>query len=355
MPSETARSLSQHRFARRSRPSELRHLEAHPLTRLVVASAVVAFSLSAASAASSYTYPRFQPVSVAFLDEQHGVLAEDDWNCQKPDGCQGRILVTGDGGAHWRVAYRGPRGMSLYPVRGTRVVYAVTSDVMIESTDAGLHWRQVAMRPVIVSFVTPTHGWRIGFTLKAILRRPPPIEETRDGGRSWTPRVNPCPPPDYGQVAALSFATTTRGWAVCGTQPTGGLQDKEVWQTDDGGTHWQLEARTHPIAPPKPRPQVGNITGYGRASSITFLPNGRGWLLQDRGYMLTTVDGGHTWTPSHITKPDTIAAQSADLLTDNLGFVLLRGCTVRLTRTTDAGKTWTTLQRWNSPTQCSPR
>ena len=354
MPSETARSLSQHRFARRSRPSGLRHLGAHLLTRLVVAFAVVAVSLSAASAADGYTYPRFQPVSVAFLDEQHGVLAEDDWNCQKPDGCQGRILVTSDGGAHWRVVYRGPRGMSLFPVRGTRVVYAVTSDVMIESTDAGLHWRHAAMRPVIVSFVTPTHGWRIGFTLKAILRRPPPIQETRDGGRSWTPRVNPCPPPDYGQVAALSFATATRGWAVCGTQPTGGLQDKEVWETRDGGTHWQLQARTHPIAPSRPRPQVGNITGYGRAASITFLPNGRGWLLQDRGYMLTTADGGHTWTPSHITKPDTIAATSADLLTDNLGYVLLRGCIVRLVRTTDGGKRWTTLQRWNSPTDCSP-
>jgi photosystem II stability/assembly factor-like uncharacterized protein len=82
------------------------------------------------------------------------------------------------------------------------------------------------------------------------------------------------------------------------------------------------------------------------------MPDGHGWLLQSRGFMLTTVDGGHTWTPSHITKPDTIAATSADLLTDNVGYVLLRGCNVQLDRTTNGGKSWTTVNTWKSPTQC---
>jgi hypothetical protein len=64
------------------------------LSRVVVALAVVTVLLSAASSADGYTYPRFQPVSFAFLDAQHGVLAEDDWKCEKTDGCQGRILVA---------------------------------------------------------------------------------------------------------------------------------------------------------------------------------------------------------------------------------------------------------------------
>lgn len=53
-----------------------------------------------------------------------------------------------------------------------------------------------------------------------------------------------------------------------------------------------------------------------------------------------------------LTEFDTIAGQSADLLSDMLGFVLLRGCTVRLVRTDLAAATATTLERWNSPTQC---
>jgi hypothetical protein len=70
------------------------------LRRVVVVTAAALVLLVAAAAANGYSYPRFQPVSIAFLDEQHGVLAEDDWTCQKARGCQGRLLVTSDGGAH---------------------------------------------------------------------------------------------------------------------------------------------------------------------------------------------------------------------------------------------------------------
>ena len=327
MPSETARSLSQHRFARRSRPSELRHLEAHPLTRLVVAFAVVAVSLSAASAADGYTYPRFQPVSVAFLDEQHGVLAEDDWKCQKPDGCQGRILVTSDGGAHWRVVYRGPRGMSLYPVRGTRVVYAVTSDVMIESTDAGLHWQHAAMRPVIVSFVTPTHGWRIGFTLKAILRRPPPIQETRDGGLYVDAAGEPVP------AARLR----------AGGRPV--LRDGHAWlgrlrhASNRGATRAKrcgrltTAARTGSYRPAPIRSRRQSRSCKSATSPATAArrasPSSRTGAAGCSKTAATCSPPPTAATPGrHRTSPSPTRSRltSADLLTDNLGYVLLRGC-----------------------------
>ncbi len=319
------------------------------LRRVVVVAVAALVLLVAAAAANGYSYPRFQPVSIAFLDEQHGVLAEDDWTCQKARGCQGRLLVTSDGGAHWRVSFQGARGMHLYPVRGTRMVYAMTGSEMIASRDSGLHWQRVSWPRAVISFVTSAQGWRIG--AQTLLAHPPPLDETRDGGRTWTQRINPCRG-DYGLTVALSFATSGRGWIVCNTQATAGYQGKEVWQTSDGGAHWRLEGRTHPIAPPEPKLQVGNLPGYGYPTGAVFLADGRGWLLQDRGNMLVTLDGGHTWRNSPITQPDTIAAQSATLLDDRTGYVLLRGCKVRLARTTDAGKTWTTLYRWNSPTQC---
>jgi photosystem II stability/assembly factor-like uncharacterized protein len=306
-------------------------------------------SVAAAGPASGYTYPRFQPVSIAFVDEQHGALAEDDWVCQKAYGCHGRILVTSDGGSTWRVAYVGARGMQLFPVRGTRLIFALAGSTMIESVDGGAHWQPAAMSAAVVSFVDHLMGWRIGG--QTLLAHPPALEETADGGRSWTERVNPCRS-DFGLTTAISFANLDRGWIVCQTQATAGYQGKEVWRTGDGGTHWQLEARTHPIAPPEPKLQVGNIPGYGYPTGITFLPDGHGWLLQGRGYMLITRDGGHLWRDAAITKPDTIAAQSAELLDDDLGYVLLRGCTVRLDRTTDGAKSWTTVHTWKSPTQC---
>jgi photosystem II stability/assembly factor-like uncharacterized protein len=322
----------------------------HQLTRTTIAGLLAALVLPAVGgAAGGYRYPRFQPVSIAFIDVRHGVLAEDDWVCQKAHGCEGRILMTEDGGSRWRVTFTGARGVELFPVRGTQVVYALTGDAMLKSTDAGLHWRRLGWRPALVSFVTPAHGWRLGRA--TTLAHPPQLYETRDGGRSWITRVDPCKG-DYGVPATLSFASKTRGWIVCNTQATAGYQGKAVWMTTDGGTSWELRGRTHPIGPPEPKQQVGNLPGYGYPTDATFRADGHGWVLQGRGDMLITANGGHTWQHSLLTKPDTIAAQSADLLSDKLGFVLLRGCTVRLVRTNLTATAATTLKRWNSPTQC---
>jgi photosystem II stability/assembly factor-like uncharacterized protein len=319
-------------------------------TRVLLASAatLVAFVPSALGA-DAHTSPRFQPVSIAFVDARHGVLAEDDWLCQRAHGCQGRLLVTRDGGAHWQVTYAGLRGMRLFSVHGSRVVYAMTGARMLESTDAGLHWRALSWPSAVVSFVTPSHGWKFGPAREHA--HPPALLETRDGGHRWTTRSDPCIG-DYGLPAALSFGSATHGWVVCDTEATAGYQGKEIWTTFDGGNRWRLQSRTHPIGPPKPEQQVGNLPGFGYPIGATFLADGQGWLLQDRGSMLVTRDGGRTWQHSPLTKLDTIAGQSADLLSDTLGFVLLRGCTVLLVRTDLAAVTATTLERWNSPTQC---
>lgn len=302
-----------------------------------------------AGAAGGYRYPRFQPVSIALLDARRGVLGEDDWTCRRVRGCKGQLLITSDGGAHWRVTYTGARGVELFPVRGTPFLYAVAGEAMLESADAGLHWQRLGWGPAEVSFVTSLHGWRLGRA--TTLAHPPPLYETRDGGRSWITRTDPCRG-DYGVPAALSFASGAHGWIVCNTEATAGYQGKEIWMTSDGGSRWELRGRTHPIGPPEPKQQVGNLPGYGYPTGAAFLANGHGWLLQSRGNMLITADGGHTWQRSRLTQPDTIAAQSADLLTDRLGFVLLRGCTVRLVRTNLPARTATTLDHWNSPAQC---
>jgi photosystem II stability/assembly factor-like uncharacterized protein len=239
--------------------------------------------------------------------------------------------------------------MRLYPVRNSHAIYASTGAHMLESTDAGRHWRVLSWPPAVVSFVTASQGWKLGPA--RTLAHPPALLETRNGGRTWTTRSDPCTG-DYGLPAALSFGSATRGWIVCNTEATAGYQGKEIWMTSDGGSHWQLEGRTHPIAPPEPKQQIGNLPGYGYPVDATFLANGHGWLLQGRGYMLVTTDGGHTWQHSPLTELDTIAGQSAELLSDTLGFVLLRGCTVRLVRTDLGAAAATTLGRWNSPTQC---
>jgi hypothetical protein len=157
------------------------------LRRLALAGiAVAACLLAPTGSADGYTYPRLQPVSIAFFDQQHGLVAEDDWSCQKAHGCQGRILATNDAGTHWQVTYVGARGFRLFPARGTSTVFALTGNAMLQSNDRGLHWKRLTWSPSIVSFVSTTMGWKLGAQTK--LAHPPALEETEDGGTTWTAR-----------------------------------------------------------------------------------------------------------------------------------------------------------------------
>jgi photosystem II stability/assembly factor-like uncharacterized protein len=318
------------------------------MTRLVWA-VVAALVLPAVALGVARSYPRYQPSSIAFLDRQHGLLAEEDWSCGKSRGCPAQILVSGDGGTSWRVSYRATMPMRLYPVRGTREVWASTGASVIESRDGGLSWRRVFARPALVSFATPADGWRDA--ADSTVNHPQPLLATRNGGRSWQTRTNPCRG-EFSPLVALSFASPTRGWLVCVTQGGTGFQGKEVWQTNDGGRRWQLRSRVHPIGPPRPGLQLGNLPGFGYPTGVSFLPDGHGWLWEDRGWLLVTNDGGRRWHKSPITKADQVEAQSATLLDAKTGYVLLRGCTVRLVRTSDGARTWSLVRRWNSPTTC---
>ncbi len=308
-----------------------------------------AWLLCATAVGSAAAFPRYQPSSIAFLDRQHGVLAQEDWSCGKSRGCPAQILVSNDGGRRWQITYRATMPVRLSPVRGTKIVWASTGANTILSRDGGLHWRRAFAVPEMVSFANTADGWRLAGG--AMLDHPPALLASADGGKSWLPRVNPCRG-DFGLTIGLSLVSASHGWLVCATQASTGFQGKEVWQTRDGARTWTLRSRVHPIGPPKPALQLGNLPAFGYPTGLSFLPDGRGWLWEDRGWLLTSSDGGAHWRKAAITQADEVAATSATLLGDKLGFVLLRGCTVRLVRTSDGGRSWQLLERWKSPTTC---
>ena len=116
--------------------------------------------------------------SVSFVDARHGWAVGGD--ISKPAG---DVVVTSDGGAHWRLQKR------------------------VRDTD--LHG---------VTFVDQRHGWAVGTSRGVILA-------TSDGGAHWDAQQ----PPQNG-LLDVAFIDVRRGWAVG--------QDGLILATSDGGEHW---------------------------------------------------------------------------------------------------------------------
>jgi photosystem II stability/assembly factor-like uncharacterized protein len=318
------------------------------LAGIVGGLSLLVLTISVASAAPT-SHPRLVPTAIGFFDSRHGVLASVE-DCGTFH-CSGALFVSDDSGRSWRrtLDVRGP--VDIDAVRGYSLVWATTATALIQSTDRGKSWRRMLrVHAAAVSFSDPEHSWLLG--ADGTFARPPAIRASDDGGHSWRRLASPCHG-DFGIPVAVSLASASRGWVACMTQMTSGQQGKEVWQTTDGGRGWQLRSRVHPIGPPEPALQLGNLPGRGYVTGMQFLPDGTGWLREDRGWLLTTSDGGHLWRKSPLTSADNTEARSASMLSDRTGFVLLGldpGCNVRLARTTDRARHATTLKRWPSTT-----
>ncbi len=108
------------------------------------------------------------------------------------------------------------------------------------------------------------------------------VQRTTDGGRSWTTLL-------HGQIAAIRFASASRGWVALDDTPSPGTV--EVRETSDGGATWRMALRT----------ATGNAMALDAATVETA------WLLTRDGAYCTSSnceryalfrrqDGGLSWS-----------------------------------------------------------
>jgi photosystem II stability/assembly factor-like uncharacterized protein len=293
------------------------------------------------------------PRAIGFFDTRHGVLAKIE-DCSA-SYCPGALFVSDDSGRSWKrtLVVHGQVDITESPVdidavRGSSLVWVTTASALLRSDDRGRSWwRALRVHAVAVSFSDPEHGWLL--LANGTFARPPAILSSDDGGQSWHKLTSPCQG-GFGIPAAISRASASLGWVACMTQMTAGFEGKQVWQTSDGGHTWRLRSRTE-LFVPRPAPPIGNLPGRGYVSGMQFLPDGRGWLWEDRGWLLTTSDGGRLWRKSPLTSADEVEARSASLLGDRTGFILLGvdpACHNRLVLSADGARRATTLKRWPS-------
>jgi photosystem II stability/assembly factor-like uncharacterized protein len=144
---------------------------------------------------------------VAFADTRHGWML---------NGWGNNVLQTTDGGAHWRVSYTAPQGVSLRDVvpLGTKGCCVVgygehpQSGFVVRTSDGGRHWNASAsVSPqglLAVSFPDASRGWAVGYGGTVIA--------TTDGGATWQARNAGG---DY-QLEQVSFSDLRHGWALIG-------------------------------------------------------------------------------------------------------------------------------------------
>lgn len=288
---------------------------------------------------------RFVPTAVAFWTGSKGVIAGSI-------GSRGVIARSRDGGRSWRVTHRiqRDRTISNLTVAGDRFAWAEATGCrrcrtnLLHSRDGGRTWKVVDRnRLQDVSFTNGSHGWG--------LRRPADdgdpkttdspyrrviLKKTRDGGRSWVRRAEPC---RATVAASISRISRRKGWIVCASEPGVRQQLKTLKRTLDGGQTWQKR-------PEPPR--------KGYVDEIFFLPRDRGWLWGWRYKVHKTSNGGRTWRQLEYFEPDQDFVESMWFVNKHRGYAAYwyydSGQTTRtyeLVTTRDGGNSWRVRQRWH--------
>lgn len=205
--------------------------------------------------------------------------------------------------------------------------------------DVVVHWIQMS---------DPDSGWAVARVADGFDR----IVRTRDAGRTWADVTPPewiGTPADPRRATIAAFADGRQAWVVYS-----GAMDLErgpiavaVWRTTDGGATWK----------PSTLVEAPEGSGWFQPLSLGVLEDGFGWLMAavDAGMMhqyialYTTQDAGATWTrvlDPYAEQPVQSCPKTGLVFADSLNGWMSRDCSglmdqVTLITTTDGGVTWT--------------
>jgi photosystem II stability/assembly factor-like uncharacterized protein len=294
--------------------------------------------------------------SAFFLDETHGWIllehGEDIVGADLGSDAQFRLASTANGGTNWSIAalaipHNIPgRGLSMNarisfadPLHGWIMGQengntAVSFGILMATQDGGNSWQNLAAPPVAGSlyFVSATKGWLQGGPEDALYL-------TNDGGNTWR-QVLVAAPPQISAPVNATYGLPVLQNATSGLLHVFWMQNlQEVhafYKSIDGGITWTLTAQlpkqaagtdvvvvagskwivgassqqnltVEPVAPGSGSSvnstpaslrsfDASNIVGSGVAiDELDFASADQGWVMV-WGKLLSTVDGGITWT-----------------------------------------------------------
>jgi len=270
--------------------------------------------------------------------------------------CKGLVLRTQDGGQTWQTVLAIPTdGIIGEPIRQIQAVdgqraWALTLDqapctfpclsFLQRTTDGGRTWTTLLHGQIAaMRFASASRGW------VALDDTPSPgtveVRETSDGGTTWQTRLHTA----TGNAMELDAATISTAWlltrdgAYC---TSSGCQRYALLRTDNGGLTWSNLGN--------PQAFTANCSG-GLLGGPLFASPGRGWLALGLGAggadvgpggILKSEDGGRTWRCA-ITPPNTGLISAADPLHAWVDSENRETQSSALYTTEDAGATWHSL------------
>jgi photosystem II stability/assembly factor-like uncharacterized protein len=199
--------------------------------------------------------------------------------------------------------------------------------VVWHTADGGRNWQQqrsgIACRLEAVQFLDANNGWIAGgWTQPYTHETHGVVLRTRDGGRTWQSMSELLLP----GLKHIKMFDANSGWALGDGSP---LYPAGVFRTDDGGRSWSPVPKGETlgwVTGDFRDSRSGAVAGHGGTLGLvttneirpTRTPNlgprylqrlllsgpTGGWLVGDGGLVLTTHDGGFTWTAPQGALPD---------------------------------------------------
>ncbi len=215
----------------------------------------------------------------------------------KNAGTSMQVLSTKDGGRHWQVrANLSAASGQLYATtpyvkffdkeHGVLETEDYPQTVLEQTSDGGRTWTQMVTQ-------TSTPGsWQqydflsqaVGFQLSTVVNQgqgTATLQRTTDGGKTWS-TVQQFTNGDWGE--AIYFSSAQDGWLAMQSAPATQNSQTVILQTTDGGKTWA----SHPVGGPALQP-------FNNSLLLQFPDAQNGWLLGNNGIYRST-DGGQTWT-----------------------------------------------------------
>ncbi|GEM_PF-1720082 len=246
-------------------------------------------------------------------------------------GEYGVVLATNDSGATWSVRGSAPiftgsltgniYGLTFFDAQNG-IVAGDQHDISV-TADGGFTWQTIDASSLPQSdlirsmcFTSGTTGF-IG-TSDYLAGPSGSICQTNDGGQTWNPIFY-----TNGGIYNIGFNSFTNNRSGVATG-----RDGVVYWTTDSGTSWHTGSSDEPNSVIYKTTFTSATTGFAVASApLTGTPM--------TGYLLSTSDGGHSWTTIK-----TIAGGLIGIAANGAGTITAVGSGGTIVESTDGGTTW---------------